>query len=60
MNAPSATPDGQEGVIVIFNMNPGKPTGSWNQIMTLPRRLTLIDHRAGIELLPAPGAEETL
>jgi beta-fructofuranosidase len=23
-------------------MNPGKPTGEWNQIMSLPRRLTLI------------------
>jgi len=42
VHAPSATPDGKGGVIVIFNMNPGKPTGEWNQIMTLPRRLTLI------------------
>lgn len=41
VHAPSATPDGKGGVIVIFNMNPGKPTGEWNQIMTLPRRLTL-------------------
>ncbi len=42
VHAPTATPDGKGGVIVIFNMNPGKPTGSWNQIMSLPRRLTLI------------------
>jgi beta-fructofuranosidase len=28
-------------VIIIFNMNPAKPTDGWNQIMTLPRRLTL-------------------
>jgi beta-fructofuranosidase len=42
VHAPSATPDGQGGVIVIFNMNPAKPTKGWNQIMTLPRRLTLI------------------
>jgi beta-fructofuranosidase len=42
VHAPSATPDGKGGVIVIFNMNPGKPTGEWNQIMTLPRRLTLV------------------
>ncbi len=42
VHAPSAAPDGKGGVIVIFNMNPGKPTGEWNQIMTLPRRLTLI------------------
>jgi beta-fructofuranosidase len=41
VHAPSATPDGKGGVIAIFNMNPGKPTKGWNQIMTLPRRLTL-------------------
>ena len=42
VHAPSATPDGKGGVIVIFNMNAGKPTGEWNQIMSLPRRLTLV------------------
>jgi len=42
VHAPSATPDGKGGVIVIFNMNPGKPTEGWDQIMTLPRRLTLL------------------
>ncbi len=42
VHAPSATPDGDGGIIVIFNMNPGKPTEGWNQIMTLPRRLTLL------------------
>ena len=41
VHAPSATPDGEGGVIAIFNMNPAKPTEGWNQIMTLPRRLTL-------------------
>jgi beta-fructofuranosidase len=41
VHAPSATPDGTGGLIVIFNMNPAKPTGEWNQIMSLPRRLTL-------------------
>ena len=41
VHAPSATPDGKGGIIAIFNMNPGKPTKGWNQIMTLPRRLTL-------------------
>ncbi|MCP4263048.1 MAG: glycoside hydrolase family 32 protein [Planctomycetes bacterium] len=41
VHAPSATPDGKGGVIAIFNMNPGKPTKGWNQIMTLPRRLTI-------------------
>ncbi|WP_225000229.1 glycoside hydrolase family 32 protein [Cesiribacter sp. SM1] len=42
VHAPSATPDGKGGVIVIFNMNQGRPTEGWNQIMTLPRRLTLL------------------
>jgi len=42
VHAPSATPDGKGGLIIIFNMNPAKPTEGWNQIMTLPRRLTLI------------------
>ena len=41
MHAPSATPDGHGAVVVIFNMNPGMPTEGWDQIMTLPRRLTL-------------------
>lgn len=42
VHAPSAAPDGEGGVVVIFNMNQGKPTDGWNQIMTLPRRLTLL------------------
>ena len=41
VHAPSATPDGKGGVIVIFNMNQGMPTRGWNQIMSLPRRLSL-------------------
>ena len=41
VHAPSATPDGKGGVVVIFNMNQGMPTRGWNQIMTLPRLLTL-------------------
>ena len=41
VHAPSACPDG-DGIIVLFNMNPAAPTSGWNQIMTLPRRLTLI------------------
>ena len=50
VHAPSATPDGKGGVIVIFNMNQGKPTEGWNQIMTLPRRLRLIsENEVGIE-----------
>lgn len=58
VHAPSASPDGKGGLIVIFNMNPGKPTTGWNQIMTLPRRLTLTGtDELGIE--PA-GAVESL
>ena len=41
VHAPSAYPDGKGGVIVIFNMNEGKPTKGWNRLMSLPRRLTL-------------------
>ena len=41
VHAPSATPDGAGGIIVLFNMNAGKACEGWNQIMTLPRRLTL-------------------
>jgi len=54
VHAPSACPDGEGGVIVIFNMNQGMPTRGWNQIMTLPRRLTLdVDGR----LLQAPAGD---
>jgi beta-fructofuranosidase len=41
VHAPSAAPDGRGGIVVIFNMNHAKPTEGWDQIMTLPRRLTL-------------------
>lgn len=41
VHAPSATPDGQGNVIAIFNMNPGMATSGWDQLMTLPRRLSL-------------------
>ena len=42
VHAPSATPDGKD-IVAIFNMNPGKRTGGWDQIMSLPRRLSLTD-----------------
>lgn len=42
VHAPSAAPDGQGGVIAIFNINHAKPTPGWDQIMSLPRRLTLV------------------
>ena len=50
VHAPSATPDGEGGVVVIFNMNHGKPPEGWDQIMSLPRRLSLItEDELGIE-----------
>ena len=42
VHAPSATPDGEGGVISIFNMNPGMHNQGWDQIMSLPRRLTIL------------------
>jgi beta-fructofuranosidase len=56
VHAPSATPDGEGGIIVIFNMNPAKPTGGWNQIMTLPRRLTLVGQDQ-LAMVPAGDIE---
>ena len=44
IHAPSATPDGKGGIVILFNMNPGMNTQGWNQIMTLPRRLTLLSN----------------
>ena len=41
VHAPSATPDGDD-IIVLFNMNQGGPTEGWNQLMTLPLRLSLV------------------
>ena len=43
VHAPSATPDGRGGVINVFNINAGKPAEGWDQIMSLPMRLTLKD-----------------
>ncbi len=54
VHAPSATPDGQGGLIIIFNMNPGYPTEGWNQIMSLPRRLIL---EGGEELRMEPTGD---
>jgi beta-fructofuranosidase len=41
VHAPSAAADGQGGVINILNINDGKPSDDWDQIMSLPQRLTL-------------------
>ena len=54
VHAPSATPDGNGGLIALFNINVAKPTPGWNQIMSLPRRLTLAGKD---ELVQAPAGD---
>lgn len=50
IHAPSATPDGKGGVIVVFNVNWAMPSRGWNGILSMPRRLTLIGKdQLGIE-----------
>ncbi|MCX6872933.1 MAG: glycoside hydrolase family 32 protein [Verrucomicrobia bacterium] len=41
VHAPSAAADGKGGVININNINDGKPSPEWDQIMSLPQQLTL-------------------
>ena len=41
VHAPSAASDGRGGVINILNINDGKHSDDWDQIMSLPQRLTL-------------------
>ncbi len=55
LHAPTATPDNHGGVLALFNINPGKQTfpGS-NQILSLPRRLTLLE---GDELGMEPAGD---
>lgn len=56
VHAPSAFADGKGGVIVIFNMNKGFASKGWDQIMSLPRRLTLLPgNQIGVE--PAGDVE---
>ena len=57
VHAPSATPDGEGGVMIIHNMNPGYPSEGWNQIMSLPRRLTLADREDELNIEPAGDIE---
>ena len=51
VHAPSASPDDRGGIMLIFNMNPARPTSGWNQIMTLPRHVTL-PHRDELRIEP--------
>ena len=59
VHAPSAAPDGKGGIVVIFNMNKGLPANGWDQIMTLPRRLTLAggDGSDEVNIEPAGDVE---
>lgn len=41
VHAPSAASDGQGGVINILNINDGRPSEEWDQVMSLAQRLTL-------------------
>jgi beta-fructofuranosidase len=45
VHAPSAASDGQGGVINIFNINDGRQTDDWDQIMSLAQRLTLAEDK---------------
>jgi beta-fructofuranosidase len=56
VHAPTATPDGKGGVIALFNINAAKPTPGWNQIMSLPRRLSL-EGRDELRIEPAGDIE---
>jgi beta-fructofuranosidase len=53
VHAPSATPWGDD-VMVIFNVNAGWKSDGWNQIMSLPRQLSLGERD---ELLMKPAGE---
>ncbi|MEI6809644.1 MAG: glycoside hydrolase family 32 protein [bacterium] len=57
VHAPSAAMDGRGGVVNILNINDGKHSDDWNQIMSLAQRLTLgPDKRLRIEPVEANSA----
>lgn len=50
VHAPSAYPDGKGGVVVIFNCKGETKSRGWQSVMSLPRRLTLLDsNKLGME-----------
>ena len=53
VHAPSATPLGA-GLVVIFNMNAGKRAAGWDQLMSLPRLLSL-DTDGSLRQEPVPA-----
>jgi beta-fructofuranosidase len=56
VHAPTATPDGKGGLIVIHNINWGKPCKGWDHIMSLPRRFSLGDD-GRLRIEPVEGLE---
>ena len=56
IHAPSATTDGRGGVYVIYNMDNGRPPDGWDDIMSLPRILTLGEDRELLQT-PVPAVE---
>ena len=54
VHAPSFTPDGRGGLVGLFNMNHGQRTPGWQQIMSLPMLVTLLNpNEIGIQPHPA-------
>ena len=57
VHAPSAFPDGKGGIFVIHNINQGKNTEGWNHVMSLVRRLTLVDEGL-LQIEPVSAIED--
>lgn len=56
IHAPSAYPDGNGGLEVIYNVNSGKPYKGWGQIMSLPRKYTL-NERGELVMRPTDAVD---
>ena len=56
LHAPSATIDDEGRFLVIFNVWEGKPPRNWNNVMTLPRRLSLKEDNS-LHMTPAAEIE---
>jgi len=53
VHAPTATIDDQGRLIVIFNINEAKPTEGWDQVMSVPRVLSIRDDML-LNMAPIP------
>jgi beta-fructofuranosidase len=54
VHAPSAASDSSGAVINILNVNTGRATSDWNQLMSLPQRLTLGEDKL-LRIEPVPS-----